>query len=115
MLTESSSIKDVEQRIVGIKNEIASLGEMRTGSLTEQYNVCGNANCKCKDPEKPQKHGPYYQLSYTRYRKSTSQFVRSEDVEVVRQQLADYKIFMQLKDEWIDCSIQLSKLRKALH
>jgi hypothetical protein len=110
---KTSSIKELEKRISKIKKLISDLGEMRTGSLTEQYNVCGNANCKCKDPKDPQKHGPYYQLSYTRYRKSTTQFVRSEDVEAVRQQLADYKIFMKLKDEWIDCSIQLSKLRKA--
>lgn len=114
MSIELKSIKEIEQRIVGIKNEIANLGEMRNGSLTEQYNVCGNANCKCKDPDNPQKHGPYYQLSYSRYGKSTSQFVRGEDIEVVRQQLLDYKTFMRLKDEWIDCSIQLAKSRKAL-
>jgi len=114
MSIELKSIKEIEQRIVEIKNEIANLGEMRNGSLTEQYNVCGNANCKCKDPDNPQKHGPYYQLSYSRYRKSTSQFVRVEDVEVVRQQLLDYKTFMRLKDEWIDCSIKLAKSRKAL-
>jgi hypothetical protein len=114
MLTDLNSQKELEQRIVEIKNEISGLGEMRTGSLSEQYNICGKANCKCKDPEAPQKHGPYYQLSYTRYRKSTSQFVRSEDIEVVRQQLSDYKRFMQLKDEWIDCSIKLEKLRKSL-
>lgn len=113
MDVKTSSMKELEKHIIKIKKLISCLGEIRTGSLTEQYNVCGNASCKCKDPKNPQKHGPYYQLSYTRYRKSTTQFVRSEDVEAVRQQLADYKTFMKLKDEWIDCSIQLSKLRKA--
>jgi len=112
-MSELNSIEDLEKRIVAIKKEISSLGEMRTGSLSEQYNVCGKAGCKCKDPKDPQKHGPYYQLSYSRYRKSTSQFVRQEDLEAVRQQLADYKTFMKLKDEWIDHSILLAKLRKT--
>ena len=112
-MLELNSTEELENRIGEIKNEIAKLGEIRTGSLTEQYNVCGKSSCKCKDPDDPQKHGPYYKLSYTRYRKSTSEFVRSEDVDLLRQQLQDYKTFMALKDEWIDRSIQLSKLRKA--
>lgn len=107
-------ITKLELRIDEIKSEISKIGEMRTGSLSEQYNVCGKAACKCKDPDSPQKHGPYYQLSYTRYRKSTTEFVRKEDLVQVRKQLEAYKLFMELKDEWIDISIQLAKVRKEL-
>ena len=99
-------------RLEEIKFEISELGEIRTGSLTEQYNVCGQQNCKCKDKKNPKKHGPYYQLSYTRYKKSTSEFISRERVDAVRQQLADYKTFMRLKDEWIDISIQLAKIKR---
>ena len=53
------------KKIESIKQKIIELEEMRPGSLSKQYNVCGTPNCKCKDKEKPQKHGPYYQLSYT--------------------------------------------------
>ena len=112
-MSELNSIEDLEKRIISIKKEISSLGEIRTGSLSEQYNVCGKAGCICKDPKDPQKHGPYYQLSYSHCRKSTSEFVRREDLEAVRQQLSDYKTFMKLKDEWVGHSILLSKLRKA--
>ena len=99
-------------RIEKIKTEIAQIGEMRPGSLSEQYNVCGNPTCRCKDKKNPQKHGPYHQLSYTWKRKSTSEFVREQDVPVVKEQLANYRHFMELRDEWIDCCIQLAKLRK---
>jgi len=101
-------------RIEKIKTEIAQIGEMRPGSLSEQYNVCGNPTCRCKDKKNPQKHGPYHQLSYTWKRKSTSEFVRKEDVPVVKEQLANYRHFMELRDEWIDCCIQLAKLRKKM-
>ena len=50
---------------------------MHPGSLREQYNVCGKAGCRCKDPKKPQKHGPYYQLSYTWRGKSSTPFCAS--------------------------------------
>jgi len=47
-------------------------------------------------------------------KKSTSQFVSAENIDKVRQQLADYKTFVKLKDEWLGVSIELSKLRKKL-
>tara|TARA_B110000914_G_C15492624_1_gene461479 strand:- start:1463 stop:1807 length:345 start_codon:yes stop_codon:yes gene_type:complete len=109
-----NEIEVLEGRIVEIKNEIMELGEIRNGSVSEQYNVCGNPTCRCKDKDNPQKHGPYYQLSYSFNKKSTSQFVSAENIDKVRQQLAGYKMFMKLKDEWVGASIELSKLRKKL-
>ncbi len=100
------------QQLKRVKAEISKLGEMRPGSISEQYNVCGQKDCCCKDKENPQKHGPYYQLSYTRKGRSTSEFVRVEDVKIVRRQLADYKKFGELKDEWTGISIDLARLRR---
>jgi len=107
-------VEVLEGRILEIKNEIMGLGEIRNGSVSEQYNVCGNPTCRCKDKENPQKHGPYFQHSYSFNKKSTSQFVSAENIDKVRQHIADYKTFMKLKDEWLGASIQLSKLRKKL-
>ena len=107
-------IGTLERRILEIKNEIMGLGEIRNGSVSEQYNVCGNPTCRCKDKDNPQKHGPDYQLSYRFNKKSTSQFVRAENIDKVRQQFANYKTGVKLKDEWLGVSIELSKLRKKL-
>ena len=68
-------LENLQKQIEEIKNQIVAIGDLRPGSLSEQYNVCGKENCRCKaDP--PKKHGPYYQLSYTRKGKSKSMFVR---------------------------------------
>jgi hypothetical protein len=80
--------------------------------LTEKYNIYGNTNCRCKDKKNPKKHGTYYQLSYTRYGKSTSEFVKRENVNKVKKQVGDYKLFMKLKDEWIDLSIEIAKTER---
>ena len=106
------TVRKLLMRIEEIKLKIAELGEMRTGSLTEQYNVCGKQHCRCKDEKNPQKHGPYYQLSYTRYKKSTSEFVSKDRLDAVRKHLDNYKAFMRLKDEWLDISILLAKLNR---
>ena len=112
MTVKKDESKLLLNRLEEIKFEISQLGEMRTGSLSKQWNVCGNPNCKCKDKENPKKHGPYYQLSYMRYKKSTTEFVRKDRVDAVRQHIKNYKTFMMLKDEWIDISILLAKLNR---
>jgi len=104
------SAESLEKRIQSLKHQISELGDLRPGALSKQYNICGNPNCRCKaDP--PVKHGPYYQISFTRHGKSSSQFVREEDLVEVQQQLENYRLLRQLVDEWITLSGQLSSLR----
>ena len=100
----------LERRIERIKRELQALGDLRPGSLSEQYNVCGVAGCQCK-ASPPKKHGPYYQLSFTRKGKSTSHFVRRQEVAVVRRQLKNYAKLRAIVDKWIDASMELSALR----
>ena len=99
-------------QIETLKTELARLGEIRSGVLSEQYNVCGKKGCRCKDKENPRKHGPYFQLSYTWNGRGTSEFVKAPNLEAVRQQMADYKRFGEIKDEWTGASIELARLRR---
>lgn len=85
---------------------------MRPGSLSEQYNVCGNPTCRCKDTNNPRKHGPYYQLSFTHKGKSTTEFVKREAVTEVRRQLKNYQRFKKLVDKWVELSVDIAKAQR---
>ena len=102
-------ITKLEKRVEKIKAKLALIGEMRPGSINEQLTVCGNSSCRCADPKRPRKHGPYYQLSYVHQGKSTTQFIQKELVGVVRSQLANYKNFKALTTEWVDIALTLAK------
>ena len=41
-------IQSLERQIEKIKRELLDIGDLRPGSLSRQYNVCGNPTCKCK-------------------------------------------------------------------
>ena len=108
----SRTRRQIEARIERIKREIAKLDRIHPGSLSQQYNVCGNAQCRCKaDP--PQKHGPYHQVSFSWRGKSSSRFVRKEDLARVKRELKNYQWLRELTDEWIELSFELAKLAKA--
>jgi hypothetical protein len=100
----------LEKRIQKIKAQIGELGDLRPGALSQQYNVCGSPNCRCK-ANPPLKHGPYYQISFKRHGKSSSQFVREADLSEVQSQLDNYRQLRELVDEWITLSTELSNLR----
>jgi hypothetical protein len=106
----NSSIRQLQQRINRLKTQVAGLGPMRPGSLSRQYNVCGKPGCRCKDPKAPRRHGPYYQLNYVYGGKKTSEFVRGEDLKQVRTQLAHYKRFRRLTDQWIGLALKQARL-----
>ena len=92
----------IRNRIHQIKAELAAIDDMRPGSLTRQY----------KDPEN--QSGAYYQLSYTRQMKSRTDYVARECVREVRREIANYKQFKALTAEWVDLSIEHSRLKMKL-
>src|SRR5207244_12047960 len=100
------SKESLEKRIQNIKHQIGELGDLRPGALSKQYNICGNPTCRCKAIP-PVKHGPYYQISFTRHGKSSSQFVREQDLDEVQQQLENYRQLRDLVDERINLTVQL--------
>lgn len=107
------SLSANQQRIKEIKRELAKLPAMRPGTLSEQYNTCGQTHCKCKDKTEPSKHGPYLQLSYTFKGHSHTEFVRRDQLEKVQAQLAAYARFRELTEEWVALSIEIAKEERA--
>lgn len=99
----------ITRKIEHLKQQLAELGPIHPGSLSEQFNVCGKPDCRCKDPKDPQKHGPYYHLSFTWRGKSRTLFVRAERLAEMREKLANYKRFRELTDEWVDLVVELEQ------
>jgi hypothetical protein len=95
-------LAQIERRIEQIKVELIALGPLRPGSLTRQY----------KDPHS--RSGPYYQLSYTRDMKSRTDYIPRNYVREVRRLIRNYKRFKALTTEWVDLSIEQSRLQIRL-
>jgi hypothetical protein len=100
MMTQAT-VKKVSQ----LKKMIAQLGPILPGSLSKQWNVCSTPGCRCKDKYNPQRHGPYYQLSYTIAGKSSTFFIRKEAVAEVRRRLKRYQRYKKLCQELVLASV----------
>jgi hypothetical protein len=96
------TLSQIEKKIEKIKQQLVTIQQMRPGSLTRQYR-------KPKD-----KTGPYYQLSYTHKMKSRTEYVRSEFIDTIEEQISEYKRFRELVDQWVELSIEHSKMQMAI-
>jgi len=105
-MNHTKPIQKYQQKIAGLKDQLLQLDRMRPGSLSRQYNVCGKPGCRCKDPKKPKRHGPYYQLNYVFRGKKKSQFIRAADVAAVRAELTTFKKFRRLTHQWVGLALQ---------
>ena len=72
---------------------------MRPGSLSRQF----------KNPK--EKKGGYHQLSYTHKMRSRTEYIRPEFVDEIQEQVAIYKRFRTLIEEWIELAIEHSRLK----
>ena len=108
------SPRQIELRIQRIKRDLMKIGPLRPGTLSMQYAACQKPGCACVDPVKPKKHGPFYQLSYSHLGKSTTRFVRPHYAGQIKMELAAYKRFRELTQEWITQELALSQLRLEL-
>lgn len=94
-----------QAQLAEAKTQLAQLGPMRPGSLSQQY----------RDPAK--KTGAYWQLSYTHNMRSRSRHVRAEELAHIKPLLASFKRFRLLVDRCVDLSVKIAdrqtELRRA--
>jgi hypothetical protein len=99
------NIRQLQQRLRQLTEEMGRLGPMRRGTLNEQF-----YEKTPKGEEGPVLQGPYYVLSRKVKGKTVSRRVPRKEVEQVRREMQQYERFVELSREFVDCSEQLGML-----
>jgi hypothetical protein len=105
------SLLDLESRRTAVQSQIAQLGDMRSGSITETGGRCGNPNCHCRQAEDPG-HGPYYRLTRKLNGKTlTETFPSAASLSKAQREVAERQRFRDLSDQLLDVNEQICQLR----
>jgi len=99
---EDKQLMKWQSQLAQTQAELAALGPMRPGSLSQQY----------KDPTA--KTGAYWQLSFTHKMRSRSRYVRPDELPKLKPLLANFKRFRELIDRWVDLSVQIADRQTKL-
>ena len=78
------------ERISRLRDTIAKVDCLCSGTLLKRMMKCGKPNCRCRhDPAA--RHGPYYEWGRMKAGKLAHRYVSPEQADLLRQAIANYR------------------------
>ena len=105
------SLESLEQQRTSIANQIAALGDLRSGSVTSTTGKCGKPSCHCHQPKDPG-HGPNLRLTYKANGKTvTESLPDSAAIRKAEREIAEFRKLQSLRREFIEVNAQICQIR----
>ena len=94
-------INEALKKIAGIREALAKIDYMCSGTLLRRTKVCGKVGCRCaQDPSA--RHGPYYEWGHMKGGKLVHRTVSSEQAIILETAIASHKKAKKLMKAWED-------------
>lgn len=107
------SLRDLESRRADLVKQIAGLGDLRSGSVTDTSGRCGKPNCRCHQPGSPP-HGPNSRLTYKVQGKTVTESLPTPAArQKVECEIAEFRQFEQLVRAFIEVNAQICRARST--
>src|SRR3984957_4080441 len=109
------SLQDLETRRAHLAKQIAGLGDLHSGSISDTSGRCGKSNCRCHQPGQPV-HGPNPRLTYKDQGKSVTEALPTPAAQKkAEREIAEFRHFEQLRRAFIDVNAKICRARSAEH
>ena len=102
----AAKLDDLTRRRDELRAELASIGDLRSGSLVKRYRKCGKKECRCARPG-ARGHGPVWSLTRKVKGKTVTQVIPPAAVERTQAQIAECRRLRLLIAQLIDASDRL--------
>lgn len=101
----------LEDQRTQLLQQIARLGDLRTGSITVTTGRCGKSNCHCARP-RDAGHGPNFRLTRKVDGKTvTKTFPNQAALDKAQREVAEFHKFLQLSRALIEVNEKICRLR----
>jgi len=95
--------QEPRQRRDAIREELATIGDLRPGSLVGRYRRCGKPTCHCAREGDPG-HGPSWSLTRAVGGRTVTRIIPAAAVEATRAQIAEHRRLRRLSGELVEVS-----------
>ncbi|MGA2015303.1 MAG: DUF6788 family protein [Solirubrobacteraceae bacterium] len=103
----------LEQQRAALLNDIATLGDFRSGSITAIQGRCGKPTCRCHQPGQPA-HGPNFRLTRKVDGKTTSEtFSTPAELRKAQREVQAFHRFRELSQKLLDVNERICRTRPA--
>ncbi len=105
-MTKTRDPEILRKRRNEIREELASVGDLRPGSLVGRYRKCGKPNCHCAK-EEGGGHGPSWSLTRKVDGKTVTKIIPPGAVPQTQEQIVEYRRLRNLTGELVEVSERL--------
>ncbi len=107
------SLQALESRRADLVKQIAALGDLRSGSISDTSGRCGKPNCRCHKPGNPV-HGPNPRLTYKAQGKTVTESLPTPaSHKKAEREIAEFRRFEQLIRTFIDVNAKICRARSV--
>jgi len=94
-----TTASEARQRISRIRDALAEIDYLCSGTLLKSLMTCGKPSCRChQDPAA--RHGPYYRWGHMKAAKLVHRYVSPAQAVVLRQAITNYRKVKKLMRDW---------------
>jgi hypothetical protein len=111
-MTTMPDPRQLEERRSQIREQLATIGDLRPGSLVARYRKCGKPNCHCAG-EDERGHGPSWSLTRRVRGKTVTRIIPADAVPETQTQIAEYQRLRRLTGELVEVSERLCEAKLA--
>lgn len=105
------SLQDLESRRARLLAQIAGLGDLRSGSITNTSGRCGKPNCRCHKPGNPL-HGPNPRLTFKHQGKTVTESLPTPAAQnKAGREIAEFRRFEQLIRDFVEVNAKICRAR----
>lgn len=105
-------VQQLQRTIARIRQEIAQMEHVCSGSITKRTKTCGKANCGCHR-EPASRHGPYHEWTRWEDKRLVHSVISAETAELLGEAVDNYKKARRLLREWERASFEVIKAQSA--
>lgn len=87
------------EHIARVRDAIAEVDYLCSGTLLKRMMKCGKATCACRD-DPAARHGPYYEWGHMKDGKLVHRYVSPEQADVLKRAIANYRNVQKLLHTW---------------
>jgi len=106
-MTRTHDPEELRQQRDRIRRELATIGDLRPGSLVGRYRGCGDPGCHCARDGDPG-HGPSWSLTRAVGGRTVTRVSPAGAVEATRAQISEHRPFRALAGELVEVSEELA-------
>src|SRR5271169_1859525 len=97
--TPQQIAQQARERIDQVRQELALIDLMCSGTLLKRMKTCGSPTCRCaQDPAA--RHGPYYEWGHMRAGKLVHRQVSAQHAAMLRRAINNYRLVRKLLRDW---------------